>query len=418
MRAVNRDEANQRALTRLIEADPVLIGVGKAGDVVPRMQPNMILTSGAPLPWHEYVGMQRKAIMWGAVFEGLAAAPEEAADKIERGEIVLGSTQSMGCVGVHAGIYTASMSVLVVEDQASRRRGYCHFFEGEAPRRLGFGFYGPEVVARLRFIEDVLAPVVGEAVRRLGGISLLPIAKRALGLGDEMHARTVAGTLLMTRVLLPALLDIARDRSEDVQRALKFLETADHSFFRVWMAACKAILDAASDIEGSSLVTAMVFNCKDFAIRVSGLGEQWFRGPHQRFDRKMAGGRWVVPEGCFTSGSECVFSECLGLGAFASAAAFMLQVYQGVPPEKMVERSLAMYGITLGEHPEFTIPFLSHRGVPVGIDLFKVIDSGTLPAFQGLVVDKEGGLLGTAVARPPVECFQAAAVAYRERYQV
>ncbi len=415
---MNRDAANQQALTRLVEADPVLIGVGKAADVVPRMQPNMILTSGAPLPWHEYVGMQRRAILWGAVFEGLAASPEEAADRIDRGEIVLGSTQHMGCVGIHAGIYTASMSVLVVEDRASGRRGYCHFFEGEAPRRFGFGCYGPEVVAQLRFIEDVLAPVVGEAVRRLGGVSLIPIARRALAQGDDMHARTVAGTLLTTRALLPALLDMARDSIDDIQRALKFLETADHFFFRIWMAACKAILDAASDIEGSSLVTAMVFNCKDFAIRVSGLGERWFRGPHQRFDSRLAGGRWVVPEGCFTSGSDCVFSECLGLGAFASAAAFMLQVYEGVPPEKMVERNLAMYGITLGEHPEFTIPFLGHRGVPVGIDIFKVIDSGTLPAFQNLVLSEEGGVVGSAVARPPLECFQAAAVAYRERYQV
>jgi len=415
---VNRDEANRLAVTRLTESDPVFIDVGKAGDVVPGMKPNMILTSGAPLAWEEYVGLQRQAILWGAVFEGLAATPEEAEARIQRGEIVIGSTQRLGCVGVHAGIYTASMSVQIVEDQETGTRGYCHFFEGDSPRRLGFGFYGEDVVQQLHFVEDVLAPTIGEAVRRTGGIPLQPIAKRAVQFGDDLHARTVAGTLLITRALLPALLDVAREREEDVRRTLKFLETADHFFFRIWMAACKATLDAASNIIGSSIVTAMVFNCRGFAIRVSGLGDQWFRGPHQSFESRISGGRWVVPEGCFTSGSDCVFSECVGLGAFSSAAAFMLQIYQGVPPRMMVERSLAMYGITHGEHPVFTIPFLSHRGAPVGIDIFKVVDSGTLPAFQGLVVDQEGGVVGSAVALPPVECFHAAAAAYRKRYQL
>src|SRR5687767_3626636 len=100
------------------------------------MAPNVILTSGAPLPWDQYTGTQRSAILWGAVFEGLAGTAEEAAARIERGEIVLGTTQQHSCVGVHAGIYTSSMSVLVVEDRATRTRGYCSFFEGDAQRRL------------------------------------------------------------------------------------------------------------------------------------------------------------------------------------------------------------------------------------------------------------------------------------------
>ncbi len=414
---MNRAEANQRALARLTEADPVLVGVAKARDVVPGMAPNVILTSGAPLPWDQYTGTQRSAILWGAVFEGLAGTAEEAAAKIERGEIVLGTTQQHSCVGVHAGIYTSSMSVLVVEDRATRTRGYCSFFEGDAQRRLGFGFYGPEVAEQLRFVEDVLAPTIGEAVKRSRGVPLQPIANRALQLGDEMHARTIGGTLLFTRALVPAFLDMAATRAEEVRRTLHFLETADHFFYRVWMAACKAMLDAASGIEGSSLVTAMVFNCREFGIRVSGLGDEWFRGPHQHFDEKLVGGRMVVPSGSFESGSDCAFSECVGLGAFASAAAFMLQGYQGVRPETMIERTLAMYDITLGEHPEYRIPFLNHRGVPVGIDLFKVLDAGVLPMFQGILVNPEGVVVGTAVARAPIECFEAASSAYKERYE-
>jgi hypothetical protein len=50
----------------------------------------------------------------------------------------------------------------------------------------------------------VIAPVVGEAVRRRGGIALKPIMKRALHMGDELHSRSTAASLLFTRELFPA----------------------------------------------------------------------------------------------------------------------------------------------------------------------------------------------------------------------
>jgi hypothetical protein len=412
---VNRQAANELAFERLIGADPVLVGVKKAGEL-PGFQPNMILTSGAPMPWSDYTGLQRKAIRYGAVWEGLADSAEDADRKIAAGEIVLATTHGFGCAGVHAGIYTASMSMFVVEERATGTLGYCHFFEGNAPRRLGFGFYGDDVVAQLRFVEDVLAPTIGEAVRRAGGIALQPIASRALHFGDELHGRTIAGTLLLTRALLPALFELSREREAEVRRTLQFLETADHFFYRVWMAACKATTQAASGIEGSSLVTAMTFNSREFAVQVSGLGDAWFRGPHPRLEARYLAGRYAVPDGNYTSGSDCMFSECVGLGAFASAAAFMLQGYQGISPQQMVERTLSMYEITHGEHPVYGIPFLANRGVPIGIDVFKVVETGVLPIFEGIIVSPDGTLTGTGVARPPMECFERAVAAHRERY--
>jgi len=47
------------------------------------------------------------------------------------------------------------------------------------------------------------------------------------------------------------------------------------------MAACKAAMDAAHGIPGSSLVTTMARNGTEFGIRVSGLKDQWFTGPSQ-----------------------------------------------------------------------------------------------------------------------------------------
>src|SRR5438105_1899184 len=56
-------------------AEPVLTGVARAGDVVPGMAANVILTSGPPMPWDRYDGGQRNAVIYGALYEGLAAGP-------------------------------------------------------------------------------------------------------------------------------------------------------------------------------------------------------------------------------------------------------------------------------------------------------------------------------------------------------
>ena len=116
--------ANTEAFTRLTEADPVLVDVRPAGEVVPGMTPATILTSGAPLPWEAYYGGQRRAVLHAAVYEELAADVGEAEEAIRAGRIRLGATHDHGCVGSVAGIYTASMPVLVVESARYGNRGF------------------------------------------------------------------------------------------------------------------------------------------------------------------------------------------------------------------------------------------------------------------------------------------------------
>jgi len=417
-----RIEANQQAFRRLTEADPVLVDVQRAGDVLPGMTASTVLTAGAPLPWDRYIAAQRKAILFGAIHEGLAATVEEADDKIRAGEIRIGSTHDHGCVGPHTGIYTASMPVFVVEDRKTGARGHCNLFEGDgSPRRLSLGFYDEQIAAQLRFMENVVAPILGEAVRRRGGLALTPIIREALLCGDDGHVRTTAGTMLFTRALLSALLDL--DRRADVRRTLDFLEKATYTFLRPWLAADKALIEGLSGLERSSLVTVMSLNCRELAIQVSGLGHEWFRGPHPRFQGTIEGtwfdgsGRTPVPEGWGWFGADSLLAECLGFGGFAGAAAFALQSYY-LPgsTQDIVARNLAMYDITVGEHPVYRIPFFDHRGLPTGIDLFRVLETGTMPAINGSIAKMDGTGFTGGVVWPPIECFEAAAAAYRARY--
>jgi len=73
-------------------------------------------------------------------------------------------------------------------------------------------------------------------------------------------------------------------------------------------------------------------------------------------------------------------------------------------------------GIAAGEHTEYRIPFFGFRGVPTGIDVFRVVETGILPVMDAGIPGRDGGQIGAGVIRAPRECFDAAAAAYRETY--
>jgi hypothetical protein len=409
-----RLEANQLAFERLTEADPVLIDIRRAGEVVPGFSANMILTSGAPTPWPDYIGGQREGIIGGALFEDLAKDRDEAIAKLDAGEIKVGACHDYGCIGSLAGIYSASMPVFVVENRASGGVAYCNIYEGKNPRRLNYGVYDEGVRERLLFVQEEVVPVIADALRDNGPIPLKPIMRRALGMGDELHSRNSAASLLFMRELVPSFLSLAASGDGRVSRAVEAM-TEDHYFFlRLSMAAAKATADAARNIEASSVLTAMAFNCRGFAIRVSGLGDTWFRGPHAHVEAKLFEGH--SEDEISWMGGESPIAETVGLGGFAQACAPTLQDYQGGSYETMLQRNTELYAITVGENPTYLIPPLGFRGSPTGIDIFKVLETGTLPVLDIGIAGRDGGQIGAGVVRPPLECFEAAAEAYQRRY--
>lgn len=409
-----REKVNAEAFKRLCESEPVLEDVRPALEVLPDMTPETILTSGPPLAWEDYTGGQRDAIIGGALFEGLAEDRTEAERQLATGKIRVDGCHGHGCVGSLAGIYTASMPVFVVRNAAFGNMGYCNFYEGTNPRRLNYGVYDEGVRERLLYVQDVVAPVIAEAIRRSGGIPLKPIMRRALHMGDELHSRNTAALLLFTRELFPHLLGLAESQRDGVEKAVEAL-TEDHYFFlRLSMAAGKTIADAAHGIEGSSVVTAMGFSCREFAIRVSGLGDAWFTGPHATVEAKLFEGH--SEDEITWMGGESPIAETVGLGGFAQAAAFPLQTYQGGSPEAMVKRNLELYEITVGENTDFHIPYLRYRGTPTGIDIFKVVETGILPVMDIGVAGRDGGQIGAGVVKAPMPCFEQAVDAFKAKY--
>jgi hypothetical protein len=302
------------------------------------------------------------------------------------------------------------MPVFVVEDRHAGTRAFCNFYEGPSRYRLNYGFYGDEVHHNLQYIAEVVSPVLAEALQLTGGLALKPLIQRALHMGDELHSRNTAATILFVRDLFPKIVEVASRKPSEVNATLNFIRESDYFFLRLSMAAAKATANAAHGIAGSSVVTGMTISCRDFAIRVSGLGEHWFHGPHPTLRGRFFDGfsegdvEWM--------GGESHHTEVIGLGAFSQAAAFGLQAYQGGSAEAMVANNLSMYGITVGEHPDFRIPYFGFRGAPVGIDVLKVVETGVVPLIDGGLAGKGGGQIGAGILMAPMECFRAAAEAH------
>lgn len=410
----NRKRANRDAVHRLLNAEPVLTGVARAVDVVPGMMPQTILTSGPPLAWNAYAGGQRRAILFAAIYEGLAKDEREADEALAAGQIHLASTQDHSCIGSVAGIYTASMPVFVVTDQMSHGTAFCNLYEGKSPQRLNYGSYNRDVESGLRWLETTLAPVL-DACLRDRPIALKPLMARALRLGDELHSRNTAASMLFQRIITSALIDLDKtDLSPQVRDTLSYLEENEYAFLRIGMAAAKATADAAHGVPYSTVVTGMALNCREFGIRVSGLGDTWFRGEHPQLEGRYFEGftaedvEWIGGESCVT--------ETIGLGGFAQACAPALQAYQGGSYATMTANNRAMYAITLAEHPEFKIPAFDFRGTPVGIDVCAVLEQQILPVIDGGLAGREGGQIGAGVLRPHLDCFKAAHDEWQRRY--
>jgi hypothetical protein len=395
-------------------AEPVVVDVRPAAEAMPGYAANLVLTSGAPLPWPQYAGGQRDAIIGGVLFEGLAATRPEAIAALDAGAVRVGSCHDYGAVGSLAGIYTASMPVFVIEDRAHGGHAFCNFYEGKDPRRLNYGCYDEGVHERLLHVNTVYAPVVGEAIRRAGGVPLKPLIAKGLRMGDECHSRNTASSLLFVRELLGPAMDMAAADPGRVGETFGHIADNDYFFLRLSMAASKAIADSIAGLPGSSVVSAMAFSCKEFAIRVAGLGTEWFRGPAPTHEGKLFAGHdeseitWM--------GGESPITETVGLGGFAQACALTLQEYQGGSAEAMIARNLEMYEITAGENATFRIPLFGFRGTPTGVDIFKVLDRGVLPVMDVGLAGRDGGQIGAGVIRAPRECFERAAARWLEVY--
>jgi hypothetical protein len=299
----------------------------------------------------------------------------------------------------------------VVENQTFGNRAYCAINEGLG-KVMRFGGNDAEVLDRIRWLTTSFGPAIGHALREMGGIPLKALIARGLSMGDEMHQRNVGCSGLLLRQLAPALARTSAN-TEELAKALSFIGANDQFFLNVAMAMGKAITDPARGIEGSSIVTAMCRNGTDFGIRVSGTGDQWFTAPVE------------MPKGLYFPGyseadanpdmGDSAIVETIGLGGFAMGAAPAVVGFIGAGNASDAAIFTRTMGeITVAQNPEWTIPAMDYVGVPTGIDIRLVIETGIMPTINTGVAHKNPGVgqVGAGVVNAPRGCFEKALVAF------
>ncbi|MGY4573271.1 DUF1116 domain-containing protein [Bradyrhizobium pachyrhizi] len=407
------EDANKQALARILEGEPRLIDIVTARDVLEGLKERMILHAGPPITWDRMCGPMRGAVAGAIVFEGWAPDLEAAFELAAGGGVAFHPNHHFGAVGPMTGMTTVSMPVFVVENVKYGNRAYCAINEGLG-KVMRFGGNDDSVLARLAWLRDVFGPVLARSIRAHGGIDLKAIIARGLSMGDEMHQRNLACSSVFLREIGSALARTSND-NEVLASCIGFIAQNDQFFLNIAMAMGKALTDPANGIRGSTVVTAMCRNGTDFGVRVSGLGDRWFTAPVE------------MPEGLYFPGysrkdanpdmGDSAIVETVGLGGFAMAAAPAVAGFIGAgAPSSAGNFTRAMSEITVGQNPEWTIPALDFAGVPTGIDVRLVVETGLAPVINTGIAHREPGIgqVGAGVVRAPMACFRQAVLAIAE----
>lgn len=404
--------ANKKVTEIILNGQPTLLDIGVAEEVIPGMTKKKILHAGPPIKWEKMSGPLKGAVIGALIYEGLAVDEKEATELAASGEISYDPCHHHNTVGPMAGVVSASMPVWILQNKTYGNHSYCTLNEGLG-KVLRYGAYSDEVIKRLKWMENLLAPLLKQALKLHGPIDLKTMITQALQMGDEGHNRNRAGTSLLIRELAPYIIQTKFSEEEKI-KVLKFIDSNDHFFLNLTMPACKCTLDAAKNIEFSTIVNVMARNGTEFGIRISGLGDRWFTGPAGMVDGLLFPG--YTAEDANPDIGDSVIAETAGIGGFAMAAAPAIVQFVGGSAKDAINFTLKMYEITVVENDVFKIPALDFRGTPTGIDIRKVVETGILPSINTGIAHKDPGVgqVGAGLVKPPMNCFEDALQAFVE----
>ncbi|EAW5530731.1 DUF1116 domain-containing protein [Salmonella enterica] len=408
-------QANAAVIEQIRRARPHWLDVKPASSLISVLnQGKTLLHAGPPMRWQEMTGPMKGACIGACLFEGWAKDEMSALALLEQGKVNFIPCHHVNAVGPMGGITSASMPMLVVENITDGNRAYCNLNEGIG-KVMRFGAYGEDVQQRLRWMRDVLMPVLSAALGRLErGLDLTAMMAQGITMGDEFHQRNIASSALLMRTLAPHIARLEHDKQQ-IAEVMDFLSVTDQFFLNLAMAYCKAAMDTGAQIRAGSIVTAMTRNGDMFGIRVSGLGDRWFTAPVN------------TPQGLFFTGfsqdqanpdmGDSAITETFGIGGAAMIAAPGVTRFVGaggMEAAKSVSEEMAE--IYLERNMQLQIPGWDFQGVCLGLDIRRVVETGITPLINTGIAHKEAGIgqIGAGTVRAPLACFEQALEALAE----
>lgn len=410
------EAANKQSMQRILDAQPTWVDVQPAREFIPGFADNLILIAGPTLDPKEAKTPTRNSICGAAVHEGLAKDMAQAWQMVLAGEIIVEPLQGHLSAGGAGYAVSASTPVQVALDPLSGARGCCAFQEGNSPESLRWGMYNAAIEKKLSWLREELGPVLGAAIRGSEGINIRNILARAESMGDENHSRQVAASGLLLQQLIPLVMDVncaEKTRSEVV----KFLCGNERFFLHIFIAGVVAVMEAAKNVEYSTVVVGFGGNGTDFGIKVSGMGDEWFSAPCPSSKGMLLNPEWTEADTSRYFGDSCIV-ETYGFGGPSAAAGPMVVRLYGGNFDDAMQRTEDYREISLGSHDWAPIPWMGYQGPPVGIDIRKVIATGIAPTIHGGIGHVNGGQAGAGAMIVPMECFVKALKAFGKKYNI
>lgn len=412
------DEANDVVIGRLRDSQPFLVDVVPAKGEIPELAGRVILHAGPPIEYTHMSDPMQGSCVGAVLFEGWADSEEDARRLLESGEVAFKPCHSAHAVGPMGGITTGGMAVLKVVNKVDGTVGFCTMNEGIG-KVLRFGAYDQEVIDRLHWMADVLAPVLSAAIRSVpGGLNINPMIAKAITMGDEFHQRNIAASLVFLKTVAPLITALDWDQGEK-QDVIQFLADTDQFFLNIMMAAGKSMVDYARKYEHGCVVTTMARNGESFGIRIAGMGDEWFCAPVN------------TPQGLYFTGysaedanpdiGDSAITETVGVGAMAMIAAPGVTRFVGAGGfEDAIRYSKEGERICIAHNPNWTIPTWDFKGTNLGIDIRKVVATGITPTINTGIANKRAGLgqIGAGTVLAPMGCFTKALEAYAAKHGI
>ncbi len=409
------EASNREVLARMKDSQPFLLDVVPAKSVIEILNGRVLLHAGPPIQYKDMTGPMQGSCVGAVLFEGWAGDEQSARNLLESGGVSFTPCHHVSAVGPMGGITSGNMPVLVVKNKLDDTVAYCIMNEGIG-KVLRFGAYSQEVITRLCWMRDTLGPVLSKALQQKdGGLNLNVLIAKAITMGDEFHQRNIAASLNFLKEMAPLITQLDIDEKEKYS-VIKFLADTDQFFLNVMMAAGKTIVDCARKVTNGTVVTTMARNGREFGVRISGMGDEWFTAPVN------------TPNGLYFTGysegdanpdiGDSAITETVGVGGMAMVAAPGVTRFVGAGGfQDALKVSNEMNEICIANNSNWSIPTWDFKGACLGIDVRKVVATGITPLINTGIAHKNAGVgqIGAGTVRAPLACFEKAILAYAKK---
>jgi len=211
------EEANKKAIGRVLEAQAVLVDMKPAIKAIPGYKSDLFTHAGPPIEWERMCYAQRKAITNLIMYEGFADTPEEADRAVRSGRVHVKPNHDYGNVSGMCGATSASMPVLVIRDEVHNNTATCWQQTDMTSFAQNYEIGRKEV----EFVTNTLAPVLAAAIKLVKGINVKEILVKGLQMGDELHGLLDASRGVFLNQLLPYIVRTDFSKETLVQEAIQ-----------------------------------------------------------------------------------------------------------------------------------------------------------------------------------------------------